>query len=85
MFDVNIDQAILHARTDAAQLSGCASAVDHRGRREVVARDHRCRRAEPIPAANDDEHETKPIIDTLRHLRDNPLKETLNGRDHTAS
>lgn len=83
--DVNIDQAILEHRIAAAQEFARSCAVDPRGRREVVAREVRCRRAVAIPAANDDEKQAgDPVLDTLRHLRDNP-KRKPNGRDHTPS
>lgn len=76
----NNDIAIMESRMDNARLSDCASAVDHRGRREVVARETRCRRAKPRPApANDDKQALDPVLDTLRHFRANPT----NDKDAT--
>lgn len=82
--DINIDQAILHARSDAAQVSNCASAVSHHGRRELVARHVRCRRAQAVPPANDDEKSTQ-ALDTRRHFRDNPRKGGGDGDTPTAT
>lgn len=53
--DPNIDLAVMESRMAGARLSDCASAVSHHGRRRIVAREVQCRRAEVVPAANDDE------------------------------